>query len=320
MRFLILCLTITATLLGCTSTSPTTTNAPALSSPATDISSFYDYQLYSPTGTSIALSRLPPELQQADVILIGEWHTHAGIHRFQTDMLRQLSLGHRPLALSMEQVTRDKQAILDSYLESEIGEQYFIKQSNAWPNYESDYRPMVEFAKQANIPIIAANAPKSIVRCIGQQGISYLDKLGREERGFVAQTINTDDSRYKEKFIASMHHGQSEQTVRLYAAQITWDETMAESIVIYLTQNPGAQVVHISGKFHIEAGLGTAASILNRNPNLNVVVITPSQAITTDSADYQLKVLAPPVRYVKKANLIQAYQHLGQRNNTLRCK
>ncbi|MCV5871569.1 ChaN family lipoprotein, partial [Escherichia coli] len=78
------------------------------------------------------------------------------------DLLRQLSSGERRIALSMEQVTRDKQSVLDAYLKGEIGEQYFMSQSNAWPNYESDYRPLVEFAKQANLPVIAANAPKYI--------------------------------------------------------------------------------------------------------------------------------------------------------------
>ncbi|MGR5235640.1 ChaN family lipoprotein [Vibrio alfacsensis] len=314
MHFSIFVLAIVTVLTGCTS-NPLSSRAPP-----TDITSFYDYQLYSPSREPISIASLPPELQQADVILIGEWHTHAGIHRFQTDMLKQLSIAERPIALSMEQVPRDKQAVLDSYLNGEIGEQYFIKQSHAWPNYESDYRPLVEFAKQAEIPIIASNAPKNIVRCIGQQGIDYLNKLSHEERRFVAESINTDESPYKEKFMASMHHGKPEQTERLYAAQITWDETMAESIVNFLTKNPRSQVVHVAGKFHIEAGLGTAMSILNRNPNLNVAIITPTADATEDGVDFQLEVLLPPVRYVKRANLMQAYQHLVGRNSTLQCK
>ncbi|MBE4107830.1 hypothetical protein HJ085_24400, partial [Vibrio parahaemolyticus] len=81
------------------STTPTTS---ALSS--TDVTTFYDYQLHSPSGNALALQNLPDELKNADVILVGEWHTHAGIHRFQTDLLRQLSSGERRIALSMEQV------------------------------------------------------------------------------------------------------------------------------------------------------------------------------------------------------------------------
>lgn len=233
MRFSTLSLIFAGLLTGCASNAPTAPNAAT-----DDVTSFYDYQLHAPSGEAISVNQLTPALQQADVILIGEWHTHAGIHRFQTDMLKQLSSASRPLALSMEQVTRDKQAILDSYLNGEIGEQYFMKQSNAWPNYESDYRPLVEFAKKADIPVIAANAPKNIVRCIGRQGIDYLDKLDSDERSFVADEVNTANSPYKEKFMASMHHGKPEQTEKQYAAQVTWDETMAESIVKYLDKHP----------------------------------------------------------------------------------
>ncbi|HHF3255486.1 TPA: ChaN family lipoprotein [Vibrio alginolyticus] len=315
MRFSTLSLLFAGLLTGCSSY--THTNSHATSA---EVTSFYDYQLYTPSGEHIALSKLPIELQQADVILIGEWHTHAGVHRFQTDMLKQLTSYDRSLALSMEQFTRDKQPVVDAYLRGEIGEQYLMKQANAWPNYESDYRPLVEFAKQKNLPVIAANAPKSIVRCIGRQGLDYINKLDDDQRMFIAQAINTGSSPYKEKFMASMHHGKPEQTEKQFAAQVTWDETMAESIVSYLDDNPGAQIVHVAGKFHTEQGLGTAASILSRNPSLKVVVISPTDNVLSDNTDYQLEVLAPPVRYVQDAHRMAAYQHLTKHNNDLQCK
>ena len=315
MRFSTLSLLFAGLLTGCSSYTHTDSHATSA-----EVTSFYDYQLYTPSGEHIALSKLPIELQQADVILIGEWHTHAGVHRFQTDMLKQLTSYDRSLALSMEQFTRDKQPVVDAYLRGEIGEQYLMKQANAWPNYESDYRPLVEFAKQKNLPVIAANAPKSIVRCIGRQGLDYINKLDDDQRMFIAQAINTGSSPYKEKFMASMHHGKPEQTEKQFAAQVTWDETMAESIVSYLDDNPGAQVVHVAGKFHIEQGLGTAASILSRNPSLKVVVISPTDNVLSDNTDYQLEVLAPPVRYVQDAHRMAAYQHLTKRNNDLQCK
>jgi len=315
MRFSTLSLLFAGLLTGCSSY--THTNSHATSAKVT---SFYDYQLYTPSGEHIALSKLPIELQQADVILIGEWHTHAGVHRFQTDMLKQLTSYDRSLALSMEQFTRDKQPVVDAYLRGEIGEQYLMKQANAWPNYESDYRPLVEFAKQKNLPVIAANAPKSIIQCISRQGIDYINKLDDEQRMFIAQTINTSHSPYKEKFMASMHHGKPEQTEKQFASQVTWDETMAESIVSYLDDNPRAQVVHVAGKFHTEQGLGMAASILSRNPSLKVVVISPTDNVLSDNTDYQLEVLAPPVRYVQDAYRMAAYQHLTKRNSDLQCK
>lgn len=315
MRFSLLGFAFASVLTGCVSSSPTISHS---SSP--EVTSFYDYRLYSPSGEPVSMTTLTPELQQADVILIGEWHTHAGIHRFQTDMLKHLSTSERPIALSMEQISRDKQDVLDEYLKGQIGEQTFIQQSNAWPNYESDYRPLIEFAKRSDMPVIAANAPKKIVRCIGRQGVDYLNKLDSRERGFVAEVINTGDSSYKDKFMASMHHGKPEQTEKQYAAQMTWDETMAESVVNYLSKHPDTLVVHVSGNFHTEEGLGTATSMLNRNPGLKIVIITPRPEVTTDGSDYQLEVLAPPVRYVQESNRMQAFQHISMRNTDLECQ
>lgn len=302
-------LLLAAMMLGGCATSPSTSS----------LNHFYDYQLNSPQGQALSLQNLPSELLTADVILVGEWHTHPGVHRFQTDLLHTLS-SQRSVALSMEQFTRDKQPVINQYLAGEIGEQPLISEGNAWPNYESDYRPLVELAKRQGLDVIAANAPKAIVRCIGRQGIGYLDKLDETERHYLAAEINTADSLYKNKFMASMHHGQPEQTERQYAAQITWDETMAESIVNYRKAHPQTQIVHVAGKFHTEGGLGTANSILRRAPELKVVVITPVASLSENGSDYQLEVLEPPVRYVQQSNRMKAYQALKSRNDELVCK
>lgn len=288
-------------------------------SEAQHVSTFYDYQLHSPKGQALTLNPLPQALLDADVILVGEWHTHSGIHRFQTDLLQSLYQAGQPIVLSMEQFTRDNQELINQYLAGEIGEQFLMKQAAAWPNYESDYRPLIEVAKSNQIDVIAANAPKQLVRCIGRKGLDYLEGLNKDQRQWVASNIDTSDSPYKEKFMASMHHGSPEQTKKQFAAQITWDETMAESITQYLTKQPDAQILHIAGKFHTEGALGTAQSILRRSPDLNVVVITPTSEITQDSSDFQLEVLDPPARYIKKENRMQAYHSLSNRNSDLVC-
>ena len=283
------------------------------------VSTYYDYQFASPQGEALSLNALPQELLDADVILIGEWHTHSAIHRFQTDFLKARQSADSNIALSMEQFTREHQDTLNQYLNGKIGEQVLISKAAAWPNYESDYRALVEFAKANDLDVIAANAPKPFVQCIGRKGLPYLEQLSSEQRDWVATEVNIGDSPYKEKFMASMHHGTPEQTERQFAAQVTWDETMAESIVDYLATNPDKQVIHVAGKFHTEGGLGTAASISRRNPDLKVAIITPVESLSSDSSDYQLQVLSPPVRFVQKENRMKAYKHLSKRSSDLQC-
>jgi len=289
------------------------------------VTTYYDYNLQSPSGLNIDLKDFVADIQAADVVLVGEWHTHTGIHRFQTELLQAMIAENDNVTLSMEQFTRDKQAIVSAYLDGEIGESTLIKQGNAWPNYSSDYRPLVELAKTKKIDVIAANAPKNIIRCIAKEGISYIDKLPADERLWLAANINTQDSAYKTHFMASMHHGDESQNENKFASQVTWDETMAESITRYLADNPTKQVLHIAGKFHTENGLGTAASILARAPELKVIIVTPvdvnagvtmnEQAIT----DYRLQVIIPPKRFVTDANMMASFKGLSKRNDKLVC-
>lgn len=319
--------TLAATLLitGCSSTSNETaltaqTGLPATKHAENKITTFYDYQLYTPQQQPISLSNWAKSALKADVILIGEWHTHSGIHRFQTDALKQLLTSDKPIALSMEQFSRDSQQVLDQYLKGEVGEQVLIQQGNAWPNYESDYRPLIELAKASNTDVIAANAPRPVIRCISQQGLEYLDKLNTGERATVASDIDLSDSPYKQKFMSSMHHGQPTQQLNMYASQLTWDATMAESIVQYLTQHSGSTVVHIAGKFHTEGGLGTAAQIKRLNPDLKIVIVTPVETLISGSDDYQLQVLAPPMRYVKQENQLAAYKKMSHTAKPAECQ
>lgn len=310
-------------LIGCVNSAPPAPPSPtvALEGPQS-VSSYYDYQLRSPHNQPITLQEFVRDIKDADVVLVGEWHSHAGIHRFQTDLLQAMFQQSPQLALSMEQFTRENQIVVDHYLAGYIGEQTLIELANAWPNYESDYRPLVEFAKAQKLDIIAANAPKDIVRCIGREGIGYIDRLPANERGWVADTISTQDSAYKRHFMASMHHGDEQQNDKQFAAQVTWDETMAESIVRYLDQHPGNRVMHIAGKFHIENGLGTAAGILARVPHLKVVVVTPvsaSEVAEKASGDYHLQVITPPKRFVKKEHMMAAFKTLSERSKKLEC-
>lgn len=290
-----------------------------------EVTTYFDYNLQSPSGLDVNLQDFVAKIKDADVVLVGEWHTHTGIHRFQTELLQTMIAENDNVSLSMEQFTRDKQTIVNAYLAGEIGESTLIKQGNAWPNYTSDYRPLVELAKRNQIDIIAANAPKNIIRCIAKEGIGYVDKLPTDERLWLAESINTQASPYKTHFMASMHHGDESQNENKFASQVTWDETMAESIVDYLARHPNQQVMHIAGKFHTENGLGTAASILARAPDLNVVIVTPvdvNSALVDNKGsmkDYRLQVITPPKQFVKEANMMASFKGLSARNNKLVC-
>ncbi|MDX1270085.1 MAG: ChaN family lipoprotein, partial [Oceanisphaera sp.] len=128
-------------------------------------------------GKTLNLETLTQRLAGADIVVIGEYHGHQAAHLLQSQIQEALYRRHPLQVLSMEQFNLDKQAAVDAYLSGETGETEFIEDSNAWENYRASYRPLIEFARQHGLPVIAANAPAAIVRCVGRTGPGYLDKL-----------------------------------------------------------------------------------------------------------------------------------------------
>ncbi|GAA3699278.1 ChaN family lipoprotein [Oceanisphaera sediminis] len=256
----------------------------------------FDYQLHDPQGQPLPLDQAARRLAGADVVMVGELHGHQAVHRFQAELLARLLNQPRPMALAMEQFSRDKQATLNVYLAGKLGEDAFIEQSKAWPGYRSDYRPLIELARQAGIEVLAANAPRHIVRCIGRKGPDYLNRLPADHRAWVAERLTLTDDSYKARFMAARHHGQAPSEFQ-FAAQTSWDDTMAESIDRYLQAHPGHRVMLTVGRFHIGDGLGTAQRLQLRAPQLKIALIypvTPNEAPAAAPL-WSLKVGALPI-------------------------
>jgi len=283
---------------------------------------FYDYRLSLATEPQRAISveQAANLLQGYDVVFFGELHNHPGIHLAQMQLFAQLHRHNPKLSLSLEQFERDTQALLDQYLAGEIGEEHLIEEARAWKNYRSSYRPLVEFARQHQLPVIAANAPKSMVVCVGRSGLDILDKYPVEERQHVAQQINIEDGAYKQKYFAFMHKDSAHkmpsdkesqkimQTMseRSFAAQAMRDDTMAESIAQHLKQHPKRQVFHLNGDFHSASFLGTVERLQQHMPTLKIAVIhvvseegdEPNDAVQP-TGTMLIKALPIPTMFVK---------------------
>jgi uncharacterized iron-regulated protein len=237
----------------------------------------------------VTVAQAADELKNYDVVFLGEWHDHAGNHLAEMELFREMYARAPQLALSMEQFERDVQPVVDDYMAGRIGEEALQQKARAWGNYAEAYRPLVEFAKDHHLPVIAANAPASVVRCVGEKGPEFLNQLDAEKRHWAAAVLHLDDGAYKDKFMRFLAedatHGApasaqdaAASDARAFAAQVVRDDTMAESIALYLQKNPGHKVVHITGDFHVEGGLGTVERLKDRMPALKMAVVVPVEA------------------------------------------
>ncbi len=240
----------------------------------------YDSIIADDKGRLLSINQLAEKLTPADVVVIGEYHGHHGAHLLQSLVQSALYQQRPRQVLSMEQFTLDDQPELDRYLSGQSGEEELIADTGAWPNYKASYRPLVEFSKKRNIPVVAANAPEYIVRCVGRTGEAYLEGLDAGQRGPLPDAPFVDTPGYRKKFFNTLGggHGQTDNSKRMensYKAQVLRDNTMADRVIRALEKNPDHQVIHLTGTFHSEDRLGMVAVLEKKRPDLDVAVISP---------------------------------------------
>lgn len=290
-----------------------------------DLVHFYDHRWSDPTEpkSKLTIDQVANQLKGYDVIFFGELHNHPAIHLAQMELFARLNRHNPQITLSLEQFERDTQPLLDQYLAREIGENFLAEQARAWDNYRSSYRPLIEFARDRQLPVIAANAPKQMVVCVGRKGLKVLDKYPTDQRKHVAQNIDLSDGPYRQKFFDFMskdspHKTPSDKTSqkimqtmsqRSFAAQMVRDETMAESIAHHLKEHPDRQVLHLNGAFHSSSFLGAVERLQHRRPELKIAVIHPKTIRDKVPADASkplgtllIEVLPIPDKFVKPEN------------------
>lgn len=230
-------------------------------------------------------------LSVSDVVLLGEYHGRDAIHALEEDLFRALSLVNgEAQVLSLEMFERDVQQLLDGYLAGTVTKGDFLAGARPWPGYASDYRGLVEWARENRIPVVAANIPRRMAAVLAKTG--SLDAVVESDRAWLPEHTWAPPGPYRDRFMAAMEavapHGMGEDPERredLYRAQCLKDDTMAESIVRWIDAHPGARVLHVQGAFHGADRLGVAEKLHRLRPSLRVAVVTPVEEVPAGGAD-----------------------------------
>lgn len=233
-------------------------------------------------GKEIGLDKLAAQLQKYDIVFFGEWHDNVALHQAEADLAAALFTKDPRLLLSFEMFERDVQNWLDAYLKGDIGEEEFLANSRPWGNYATDYRPLVEFARQKGLSCVAANVPRRLAGKAARAGAGFEEELPPEDRVLMALKVNAPNGQYRDNFLATMQanamHGDAQDTElydRLYFAQCLKDDTMAESVLQYRERYPKRLILHFNGDFHSAGFLGTVERVRWRNRKVKIAVISP---------------------------------------------
>ena len=284
--------------------------ASASAQPAADTAA---YRIYHSDGRAATLPDVVTAMDTAEVVFLGEVHNDPTAHELQQTLLQRAyqqyaalpdsAAGNRPVALSLEMFERDVQPVLDEYLRGWITERHFLDDSRPWSNYRSDYRPLVEFAKAHDLPVVAANAPRRYVNMVSREGADTLQHLPASARQWLPPLPYAEASAaYRAKWFRAMQsamapsdsaahphaapddtaahgaghgapHGHGAMMRNMLQAQSLWDAAMAHSLAQHLMRQPESLVLHVVGQFHVSEGTGTPEHLARYRPGTRSVVI-----------------------------------------------
>ncbi|MBD0326205.1 MAG: ChaN family lipoprotein, partial [Pyrinomonadaceae bacterium] len=253
-----------------------------------------NYRIYDArTGKALSIDDLLKAFDTVETVCVGELHNDAAAHAFEAELFKS-TLAHniadkdrrgRPVVLSLEMFERDVQVVLDEYLRGLIAERHFLLSSRPWNNYQTDYRPLLELAREHKSAVLAANAPARYVNRVSRLGPTSLKDLPPAAKAWLPPLpYKPASTAYAAKFkqLMSGPHmttstpGQQSPHGNAYLldAQTLRDATMAYAITERLKQQPTALVFHVGGSFHSEERLGLPEQITHYRKRASTLVIT----------------------------------------------
>ncbi|KOS06964.1 iron-regulated protein [Flavobacterium akiainvivens] len=227
------------------------------------------YQLFTKEGKKTTYKKLLKAAGETEVVLFGELHDDAMVHWLQLELTKDLGANHN-LVLGAEMIEADNQDELNQYLAGTINQKQFDSVARLWPNYKTDYKPLVDFAKDKKFKFVAANIPRRYASLVYKQGFEALNSLTAEEKTWIAPLPIAYDASlpgYQEMLKMGGGHGGD----NLPKAQAVKDATMGYFIAQNLT--PNTIFVHYNGTYHSDNFEGINWYLKKQTPNVKILTI-----------------------------------------------
>jgi uncharacterized iron-regulated protein len=257
------------------------------------------------------LTQIMQQLNAARVILVGETHTRLDHHQVQLEILKllhQQSPTKSPrLAIGVEWFQRPYQKYLDAYIAGDISEREMLKLTAYYERWRYDYRlyrPILQYAREHNIPVIALNASRELSHALSESGF---DGLSAELRTQLPDSYDWSDKAYEKRLrkVFDQHPEYAGKFEDFLRGQLTWDESMAERAAQYLDNNPESRLLIFAGNGHIAYGSGIPNRIKRRIDvkQSSILVSDDNLPASENIADF---LVLSAARSLKPAGLIGA--------------
>lgn len=240
---------------------------------------------------ALDLDSLVPELADKRVVYVGERHDRYDHHLIQLEIIRALHARDPRLAIGMEAFQQPFQQALDDYVAGRSSEQDLLRDSEYFSRWGLDYRlyaPILRYAREHGLPVIALNLPKELTRAVGQAGI---EGISEEERAQLPVEIDRSDQAYRQRLeaIFQQHPNSGQPFEYFLEVQLLWDEGMAERAVRFLQEHPDHRLVILAGGGHLAHGSGIPNRLERRLAVDSAIVLNGwDGTLDADVADFLL--------------------------------
>jgi uncharacterized iron-regulated protein len=233
------------------------------------------YTIFDSKGKKVKYSKILKALDASQIILFGEYHDNPIVHWLQFEVTSSL-LKTNELVLGSEVMEADNQDELNQYLAGEIDSDRLDTLARLWPNFTTDYKPLVDIAKDNKLKFVATNVPRRYAKMVFKGGFEVLDTLPKNEKAWIAPLPFPYDPElpgYVEMLSMMGGHGGE----NLPKAQAIKDATMAHFIL--MNYSPEQTFIHYNGAYHSNNYEGILWYLKQAQPNYKYSTIsTVSQA------------------------------------------
>jgi uncharacterized iron-regulated protein len=233
------------------------------------------YKVFTGDGKKSDYEELIKNISKTDVVFFGELHDNPIAHWLELEVTKSmLAVKGKNLILAAEMFETDNQIIIDEYFAGIIKESSFESEARLWKNYGTDYKPLLNFARDNGLKFVASNIPRRYASVVASGGFEALQKVSAAGLRYLAPLpIEYDPELKCYKDMLSMSGGpEGHATPNLPKAQAIKDATMAYSILNCWQE--GDLVIHYNGSYHSEHHQGILWYLNKYNHDIKTVTIT----------------------------------------------
>lgn len=211
------------------------------------------YKIYNAKGKEVSFRSILKSANDAQIVLFGEFHDNPIAHWLQIELTQEMFAAYgNNLQLGFEMFEQDQQNLLQDYLQGKLTSEQFQDTMRLWPNYATDYAPLVEFAKDNGLSCVASNIQRKYASLVFKKGRTALDTLPeaiKQQMVPLNFAFDTTLSQYQDMKQMGAHMGPG-MGWRMVEAQAIKDATMAHFILHNPFRNSKTVHLHFNGAYH----------------------------------------------------------------------